>query len=188
MIYFTSDLHWGHGNVINFCARPFKDVHDMNESLIKNWNSKIKSTDTVFVLGDMALCSFKEFEPMAKRLNGNKILIRGNHDHYSVSQYNRLGFQVFHEATLKIGGKIVRLSHFPYMLPWYKRLFAFKSELRYLERRPPKIKGEWLLHGHSHVKYKKADDGNRIHIGVDAWNFSPVSQYEIESIMNKSEK
>lgn len=186
MIYFTSDPHWGHEGVIRYCKRPFKDVHEMNEALIKNWNERVGPNDTVYVLGDMSFMSFKEFEPIAKRLQGTKILIRGNHDKYSDSQYKKLGFAVFLEAKIKIAGRVVRLSHYPYALSWWKRLFAFKSELRYMDRRPPKIPGEWLLHGHSHVTYKKADDGNRIHVGVDAWDFRPVSLSEIESIMAKS--
>lgn len=186
MIWFTSDLHIGHTNVVDFCQRPFKDVNEMNEALVRNWNNCVKPTDTIFVLGDLALCPYKEFEPIARRLNGTKYLVKGNHDHYSDTQYQRVGFTVFHEIKMKLCGRDIRMSHYPYWLPWYKRLFAFKSELRYQERRPPKIPGEWLFHGHSHVKYKKANDGQRIHVGVDAWNFRPVSLNELESLMAKN--
>lgn len=182
MIYFTSDLHFGHAAVIGYTKRPFKDVNEMNEALIANWNKYVRPEDTIYVLGDLALCPFKEFEPIAKRLNGTKILVKGNHDHYKDGQYNRLGFTVFHEIKMKISGKIVRLSHYPYALPWYKRLFAFKSELRFMDRRPPEIKGEFLLHGHTHMKDKKI--GNRIHVGIDAWNYRPVKITEIESLIN----
>lgn len=188
MIWITSDLHFGHEAVIRYCNRPFATIQDMDEALIKNWNSHIQPTDTVFVLGDMTLAPYKYFEPIAKRLNGIKYLVKGNHDHFSDGQYRKLGFTVFEEIKMKLAGKTVRMSHYPYALPWYKRLFAYKSELRFMERRPPKIPGEWLLHGHSHVNYRKADDGNRIHIGVDGWDFRPVSLREIESIMNKAEK
>lgn len=183
MIWFTSDTHWGHSAVIGFCKRPFTSVEEMNEALIENWNKKVQPNDVVYVLGDMAMCSFKEFEPIAKRLNGNKILVQGNHDKYSGTQYNRLGFTVYQELTIKLAGNKVRLSHYPYALPWYRRLFAHKSELRYMECRPSKVPGEFLLHGHSHVKYKLADHEDRIHIGADAWDYSPVSQKEIESLI-----
>lgn len=186
MIWFISDTHFGHNAVISFNKRPFSNLEEMHEVLIKRWNGCVKSQDTIYVLGDLALCPFKEFEPIAKRLNGHKILVRGNHDHYSESQYARLGFKVFHEIKMKLSGKVVRLSHYPYELSWWKKLFAFKSELRYLDRRPPKIKDEWLLHGHSHVKYKKADKENRIHVGVDANDYYPISARDIESIMNKN--
>lgn len=183
MIWFISDTHWGHNSILTYCQRPFKDVTEMNEALIINWNKCVQPQDTIYVVGDMALCPFKEFEPMAKRLNGTKILIQGNHDHYSIGQYNKLGFTVFQEVKMKIAGKTVRLSHYPYALPWYKRPFAFKSELRFMDRRPPKIEGEWLIHGHCHAKYKRV--GNRLHVGVDANNFRPVSIQEIESWMSK---
>ncbi len=186
MVYFTSDIHWGHAGVIKYCDRPFADVNEMNEALIKNWNNSVKPEDTIYVLGDMALCPYKEFEPIAKRLNGTKYLIQGNHDHYSISQYERAGFKVFLEVKMKIAGQTVRLSHYPYALPWWKRPFAYKSELRFLDRRPPKIKGEWLMHGHTHTKYKIAD--NRLHVGVDANNFRPVSFKEIESWIGKYNK
>ena len=183
MNWFTSDNHFGHSAVIQYCNRPFTNLAEMNEELIKRWNNRIKPDDTVYVVGDLALCPFKEFEPIAARLNGKKFLIKGNHDHYSNAQYERLGFKVFRELLMDIAGRRVRLSHFPYAPRWWKRPFCYKSELRFLERRPKRVKGETLMHGHSHVRYKKSNDG-RIHVGVDAWNFYPVSQREIESLLN----
>lgn len=185
-VYFTSDPHFGHAAVIKYCHRPFDDLDHMHRVLIANWNQRVKNTDTIYVLGDMALCPFKEFEPIAKQLNGIKFLIKGNHDHYSYGQYQKLGFTVLEEAKIRLAGKTIRLSHFPYALPWYKRLFAFKSELRFMDRRPPKIKGEYLMHGHTHMKYKRV--GNRLHVGVDAHNFKPVSASEIESLIFKGSK
>lgn len=188
MIYFTSDLHFNHQNVIDYCKRPFKSKEEMNEELIKRWNSCVSLKDTVYVLGDLTLSSYKEVGPLIKRLNGNKILIKGNHDHFSNAQYESLGFTVYEELKLKLFGKTFRLSHYPYAKPWYKRLFAYKSELRFMDKRPPKIKGEWLLHGHSHVKYKISDNEDRIHVGVDAWDFYPVSIKEIESLISRSKR
>lgn len=184
MIWFTSDLHFGHEAVIGYCKRPFTSLDEMHAELVKRWNECVRPEDTVYVLGDLALCPFKDFEPIAKQLNGRKLLVRGNHDHYSEGQYGKLGFQVFHEVKMKLAGQMVRLSHYPYALPWWKRPFAFKSELRYMDRRPVKVRGEVLLHGHSHVAYQLSDDG-RIHVGVDAWDFYPVSIREIESLLGK---
>lgn len=183
MIWFTSDLHFGHAKVIEYCQRPFKSLEEMHNVLISNWKSNVQEHDTVYVLGDMALCPYREFALIAQQLPGNKVLIRGNHDKYSEGQYLKAGFQVFQELKLKLAGKMCRLSHYPYALPWYKRPFAFKSELRFMHKRPPKIKGEYLLHGHTHTKYRMRD--NRIHVGVDAWGFSPVSLPQVESLLNK---
>lgn len=183
MIWFTSDLHFGHEQILKFCHRPFADLSEMHDELTKRWNNCVSPEDTIYVLGDMALCSFKEFAPIAKQMNGKKFLIKGNHDHFSDGQYAQIGFTVLHEVKLKLCGKMVRLSHYPYALPWYKRLFAFRSELRFMDRRPPQIKGEFLLHGHTHTKYKR--QGNRIHVGADAWDYQPVSLRQIESLLNK---
>ena len=174
MIYFISDLHFGHKSILKYTKRPFRDLDHMHEELIKRWNEYIKPEDTVYVLGDLALCPFKEFEPIAKQLQGIKYLIKGNHDSYSEGQYKKLGFTVYHEIKMKLAGNDIRLSHYPYALPWYRRLFAFKSELRFMERRPPRIKGEYLLHGHTHTKYKTGNiKAGLIHIGVDANDFIP---------------
>jgi calcineurin-like phosphoesterase family protein len=151
--------------------------------LVRRWNSCVRHEDTIYVCGDLALTPFKNFEPYGVRLNGKKYLIRGNHDSYSEGQYARAGFTVYHELKMKLAGQMVRLSHYPYALPWYKRLWAYKSELRFMDKRPPRIPGEVLIHGHTHTKYRSTSDG-RIHVGVDAWDFYPVSAREIESILS----
>jgi len=81
MIYFTSDLHLGHANVIRFQDRPFADVDEMNEALIANYNEVVGPDDTVYILGDVSnRCPGKQANEMIARLNGHKILIMGNHD------------------------------------------------------------------------------------------------------------
>lgn len=182
MIWFTSDLHFGHVGVIRYCNRPFQTLEEMHAALITRWNECVRDDDLIYVLGDLALMPFRDFEPIAKQLNGRKILIKGNHDHYSEGQYARAGFTVYHELKMKLAGHMVRLSHYPYALPWWMRPFAFASELRYMDKRPPRIPGETLLHGHSHVKWRQASD-SRIHVGVDAWDFYPASIREIESLL-----
>lgn len=52
MNYYISDLHIGHANAIKFDNRPFADVNEMNNAIIENWNSRVKSNDTVYILGD----------------------------------------------------------------------------------------------------------------------------------------
>ena len=47
MVYYISDLHFGHANIIKLCNRPFSDVNEMNEALIANWNNKVTNGDTV---------------------------------------------------------------------------------------------------------------------------------------------
>src|ERR1700690_2381531 len=77
--WFTSDLHFGHNNIIRYCQRPFRDVHEMHNAMIQTWNETVKEGDEVYVVGDFSLSAryCKEFLP---RLNGTKILVVGNHD------------------------------------------------------------------------------------------------------------
>ena len=84
--FFTSDTHFNHANIIRFCNRPFKDVTQMNETLIANWNSVIDKDDTVFHLGDFCLGGAAEWTQVLNRLNGKIYLIMGNHDLKNIRQ------------------------------------------------------------------------------------------------------
>ena len=99
MIYFISDTHFGHANIVKMCERPYPDVEAMNEALITAWNERVHGDDTVYIIGDMFFrCS--DPESILKRLKGKKWLIVGNHDgswmdkvdlnHYFVSVDNYL--------------------------------------------------------------------------------------------------
>lgn len=179
--FFSSDQHFGHTQIIEYAKRPFSSLEEMHEKLISNWNECVKPKDTIFVVGDLSFMHQKDFGNVASRLQGNKILIRGNHDRYNIGTYVKYGFTVYEEVMMKLAGQKVRLSHYPYAYPWYKRPFAFKSELRFMERRPKKVKDEFLIHGHTHTKKRMIN--NMIHAGVEAWNYYPVSESEIESLM-----
>lgn len=80
MIYFTSDLHLGHANIINHCKRPFSSVDEMDERLISMWNARVQPNDTVYILGDLIFRSAAAPESYLSRLRGKKHLILGNHD------------------------------------------------------------------------------------------------------------
>ena len=80
-VFFTSDTHFGHANIIKYCSRPFDSVQEMNEVLIQNWNSVVKPGDKIYHLGDVFMgMSQDDFKRMWPRLNGKKRLIVGNHD------------------------------------------------------------------------------------------------------------
>jgi calcineurin-like phosphoesterase family protein len=78
---FTADLHFGHRNIISYCDRPFSDVGEMNDVLVRNWNDTVADGDTVWVVGDFALGKIAETLPIVGMLNGEKTLVAGNHDH-----------------------------------------------------------------------------------------------------------
>ncbi|MDR3059367.1 MAG: metallophosphoesterase, partial [Prevotella sp.] len=79
-IWFTSDHHFGHKNIIEFSQRPFLNTDEMNEELIKRWNEKIGTEDMVYHLGDFALMSSGKLRSILDRLNGRIHLIQGNHE------------------------------------------------------------------------------------------------------------
>lgn len=80
-IFFTSDLHIGHRNVIRFCHRPFEDIKEMSEKLIENWNSVVGENDIVFDLGDMFWFDGRhDVKRFVEKLNGFIYKVPGNHD------------------------------------------------------------------------------------------------------------
>lgn len=81
--YLTSDLHFGHKNILKFCEKNrahYGDVDTMNESMIAEWNAIVEAEDLVYILGDVAFLPSADAVKILKRLQGRKILIEGNHD------------------------------------------------------------------------------------------------------------
>jgi len=81
-IWFTSDTHFYHKNIIKFTNRPWNTVEEMNNALINNWNEVVKPNDTVFHLGDFAFTSNGNWKKLINELNGKIYLILGNHKIY----------------------------------------------------------------------------------------------------------
>ena len=94
-IYFTSDQHFNHSNIIEFCDRPFENVGEMNAKLIENWNNQVKPHDIVYVLGDFIWNTTPKglIRELLETLNGEIHLVIGNHDQLTVHQALRLGFK-----------------------------------------------------------------------------------------------
>ena len=196
--WFTSDLHFGHRNVIPYCNRPFKDVEEMHKGLIEIWNNTVQEGDLVYVLGDFSL-NKKYSREILPLLKGNKILVPGNHDacfkflpkesttsaiegakrRYTKAceQYLQDGWQSIHQElqiTLRDGTNVL-LAHLPYA-PKEGENF----DRRYLELRP-KWAGLTLLHGHQHCKYRKHN--NMIDVGIDG-DMKLWSEEEIIGLIN----
>lgn len=92
-VYLTADPHWGHEGVCRFMRndgvtklRPWDNAAEMNEAMIKNWNETVRPNDKVYVLGDVAM-NKNAFHAVMPRLNGDKVLIKGNHDILKLDEY-----------------------------------------------------------------------------------------------------
>lgn len=166
MIWFTSDWHLNHYNILKYCNRPFKDVNQMNEIIINNYNSVVKEKDIVYFLGDFA---FKNIAEFSERLNGTKYLLPGSHDKPSKT-FGELGIlepiYEFYPPNLldEYGNKrLIVLCHYS-LRSWSKSHYA-----------------SWHLFGHHHGKLEP--HGLSFDIGVDTNNFYPYSLEDVEKKM-----
>jgi len=155
MDFFISDIHFGHRNVIRFCNRPFSTVREMNEDIISRWNNIVTDKDRVFVLGDVFLCPIEEAKEYIGRLNGYKILIKGNHD-LGKKIMLQSGFDEFYTSLdyEMPDGRKALLNHYP--LP--DCIIDDKYDL--------------LIHGHIHVS--ESVRGKKINVSCDIWDYSPI--------------
>ena len=172
MIFFTSDLHFGHFGIINYCSRPFNSVEEMDAALITNWNTTVGKCDDVYILGDFTMRPAQDAHKYIAQLNGRKYLIKGNHDKFLKGRYPYKqdfewvkDYHVLHEQ-----GKRIILFHYP-ILEWdcYYR-------------------GSIHLYGHVHnsatsKKLTQFLKGLAFNVGVDCNEFYPVS---INSIIDKA--
>lgn len=111
-VFLIGDPHFWHRNIIRYCDRPFSNVEEMNECLIKNWNSVVGKDDIVYVLGDFALCGKARIIEVGRALNGRKRLILGNHDGASFETYREAGFEYIYNHSI-ILDEFYILSHHP---------------------------------------------------------------------------
>jgi calcineurin-like phosphoesterase family protein len=162
LIWFTSDLHLGHKNVLHLCERPFQTVQEMDAILIKNWNDLISKDDEVYVLGDFAYRNQRSIKYYVDALNGTKHLILGNHDKGSMEEYQAHFESVDQIKYLTIDNRFFVLFHYP-ILSWARR-----------------GRGSIHLYGHVHRAHMIALENQRaINVGVDTNNFKPLSLNEI---------
>ena len=188
-LYFTSDPHYGHANIIKFCNRPFNSFQEMNDILINNWNNIIREDDLCFILGDFSMWGKQAWNNILDRLMGRKILIMGNHDKDKNIPIER--FEIVTDGFLNIrvkdddkdkDGQRITLCHYP-MLSWYQS-----------------HRGAWQLFGHWHNKkvreaienvevatyvkeehlYMDKTRWNQYDVGVDGNNFTPISYLEVK--------
>ena len=181
-IYLTSDDHFSHSNIIKFCDRPFKDVKEMDAKLIENWNKKVPQDGLVFHLGDFAWGNYENWKRIREQLNGNIILIKGNHDvrNMSSNAEKELFQLTAWQLLVNIEGRIVLLNHFPFLC--YAGVYREPNGLIY------------NAYGHVHSgPNKQGTDIPRLQytfptqydVGVDNNNYEPISWYEFNEKIQK---
>jgi calcineurin-like phosphoesterase family protein len=121
VVFYTSDLHLGHENVLKYCNRPFKSIEEMDACLINNWNSRVTPTDSVYIVGDFIYRSKMDPEWYLEKLNGVKYLILGNHDRYLEAENFERGKYfagISNYMVISDSGKRIVLFHYP-ICEWY---------------------------------------------------------------------
>jgi calcineurin-like phosphoesterase family protein len=166
--FFTSDQHYNHAKIIEYCNRPFSSVKEMDEVMIENHNKTVTPQDIVYFIGDLAFhLSPEEILKLVRKLNGNKIWVTGNHDEFIK------GFpgQIYHRILELSGGRWSpynpTLCHYP-MLSWNASFH-----------------GSFQLHGHTHGTISFDPNVRRLDVGVDTNNFTPISWDEIVAKLSK---
>jgi calcineurin-like phosphoesterase family protein len=176
-IFFTSDLHLQHKNIIKYCERPFENINQMNITIMDNWNSLVSENDVVFILGDFCFGDVSTWCYLLDRLKGKKYLILGNHDK-SVPENKFVNVQPLMNVLIMGDGEIpegqrISLCHYP-MVSWYQS-----------------HRGSWQLFGHHHsLKSNKPSilngiSPNQYDVGVDGNDFLPISYEAIKTIITK---
>jgi calcineurin-like phosphoesterase family protein len=190
--FYTSDLHLGHRRISELAGRPFTSVEEMDETLVGRWNETVDAGDEVWVLGDVAMGKIDESLALCRSLSGHKHLILGNHDRpfmerdkpakraaWMARYLDEGGFDYIAYGGCEVlalpGGArvVVELNHFPYR-------GDSQNVDRYLDARPVD-RGDWLLCGHVHEKWRQRD--RMINVGVDVRDFRPVAEPTLTAII-----
>lgn len=173
-VFYTSDTHFSHAKILEYGRAGFRDVNDMDEQLIKNWNAVVQDGDEVWHLGDFCLGQKQRAPEYFEALNGQKHLVLGNHDSDDI-------VKLFVNAGGTFGGELhtlrghkkngIVLCHYPIEI-W--------RNMQY---------GAWHLHGHSHSGCNTRPNAKRLDVGVDSafkllGCYRPFSHDEVKQIMS----
>ena len=178
-IFFTSDTHIGHENILKYCKRPYRNTDEMNENLIHNWNKVVRDKDIVFHLGDVSFCDIDITESILQQLKGKIYLVYGNHDNPAI--FNRLKnrFEAMNsQMNIVVNSQKIILNHCPFLT--YHGIY--------------KKKPTWQLFGHVHsTKFPNEGlDQTRLHfltpsqydVGVDFNDYTPIDFEQLKDKMD----
>jgi calcineurin-like phosphoesterase family protein len=170
-IFFTADTHFGHGNILKYCDRPFKSVYEHDKQIIKNWNEVVGEKDTVYHLGDFAFTKQARIVEILEQLNGIIHLIRGNHDRKIKGHLETKFVSIKNYCEISIEDEemdhkqMIVMSHYPFE-SWNKKHWR-----------------SFCLHGHTHGTSPSML--SRLDVGVDSHNYYPISYEEVKTIITK---
>lgn len=173
MLFFTSDTHFNHTNILKYCYRPFETIEDHDETIIRNWNSVIPEDGVVFHLGDFGCGSVRYLKSVLERLNGTIFLCVGNHDFTKTREPLRKFFAEQRlQYNLYVKKQHIILNHRPFL--------CYEGS---------NTNTVWNLFGHVH----SGPNANGIDIprltmlfptqydvGVDNNNYTPISFYQVK--------
>lgn len=165
-IWVVADTHFNHAKVIDYENRPYNDVVDMNEELIRNWNLTVAPGDIVYHLGDVVFGGSAVKDSILPRLNGYKILRMGNHDRRnSKNIWLKYFDEVYNDDILL---EDICLSHEPLSEYEMTRLLAIGL-----------IKGN--CHGHLHTRDEGLDKAKYKCVSLDLTNYRPIPFDEVKA-------
>ena len=164
-VWIISDTHLCHGNIIEYCDRPFSCVEEMNQTIISNWNNAVKKDDIIYHLGDVGLGNRETLEGIISKLNGRKRLIMGNHDDSLRNKWLEIGFE------------------------WVSKYPILLNEYYWLSHEPLCI-NEYMpycnIHGHVHDNAEHISENFRsINVSVDVTEFKPILLSDIQKKVEK---
>ena len=173
-LFFTSDSHYDHKNILKYCKRPFSSVEEMNQGLIDNWNSVVCPDDTVFHLGDVTFGGNTNLINYISQLNGHIILIKGNHDRkLQQSICDKLFDYTCQQLTLNIDGITVFLNHFPFLC--FSGTYKTDKSIQLFGH----IHSGPLSSGPDIDRFMQYGTLNQYDVGVDNNYYKPVNWEEI---------
>ena len=158
MKWFISDTYFGSKDILDRKKRPFSNIEDMDHLMVLNWNQRVGKDDVVYHLGDFMEADEASIKSVMDKLNGIKILIKGDKD-LDAEVMRKVGFlDSFESVFMKLSEYDCSMTHEPF---------------------PVSLPNVWTLHGHVHSDWKFRPSSRQLCLSVENWNYYPVSEDQI---------